>query len=247
MSRRLHGLVLAAAAGLGLLAAPRAQAAPLTVTQTVRHHGSSYAEGDGSFTASYTAVTAERGPWRGRASLGWWWWRSDAAGLPADDAGPGSLSLTAGRRLLDHAGPGRSTRVWLQLRAGVPLQDEPTVGGSGEFDWGGSVLAVNRLGRFVVFAEAGWFQPGDPPAYSLDDRLSLAVSASWHPRGLPVYPLAGYVAATGAAAGEPAYGEWSAGLGAVFGRRWGLSVLATGGTAASGPGTGAMAVISVRP
>jgi len=242
---RARSLVLPLIAATWAAALPAA-AAPL-VSQTLHTAGLHYGGQSGTMTESYTSVADQRGPWRGRATLGWWWWRTDAADLPPSDSGPGDLYLTAGRRLLRRDRPGGATALWLQAKAAVPLRSGVTAGGSGRFDWGASLLGLARLDRVLVLAEAGYLHPGDPPGYDLRQQGSLAVSASWRPPRLPVYPVVGWLAATRTADGEPGYGQWSAGLGALPSPHLGLSLLVTGGTGGDGPGTGVTAIVSVRP
>lgn len=151
-----------------------------------------------------------------------------------DDSGLGSIYLTVGRL------------VWVQLKGTVPLQSSPSIGSSGSFDWGGSLLTSNRFRNVLLFAEVGYLSLGDPVGIVYNGQYSAAVSLSWHPVRLPVYPVASLVGASAAVDGDSGYGEWAVGLGAVLGRRTGLSALYSQGMTAVSPQRGATVVFSRR-
>lgn len=229
------------------LSSQPADAATMQASQSV----SVYQEGNGasvpaSTTVGYTALASSGLRWRWRGALSWWRWHPEnASGLPAD-AGVAALNLTAGRSLWRFHSVRGASRGWVQLKATIPLDDQPSPVSSGRFDWGFSLLTTNRIGGFFVFAELGYLNPGDPVGVAYQSELSGAVSVSWHRRGLRVYPLASFISASPVVAGDPNYGEWSAGLGASLGAHVGLVGLYSHGTSSTSPGRGVTAIVTVR-
>jgi hypothetical protein len=198
----------------------------------------------GEAMVAYTALGATWDRWRVRGAFSWWNWQPDDGTGFAGDSGLGGLHLTVGRRIWSSTGTRTASRGWAQVKGVIPLNDTPSPAGSGEFDWGFSLLTTNRFRDFLVFGEVGYLNPGDPLGTHYNSQVSGAISASWHRRGLPVYPVASYVAAGSAVDGLPGYSEWSAGLGAVAGRRAGVLALYSHGTNAGSPGRGLTVVVT---
>lgn len=197
--------------------------------------------------ATYTTLSSTGTDWRARGTLSWWRWNpGDGTGLPSE-TGPGTLDVTLGRSLWRSYGAGTASRGWLQLKGFVPLRDDPSPLSSGELDWGFSVLSANRRGDFLVFLELGYLIPGDPAGLTYEGGVSGAVSASWHRRGAPVYPVASFVAGSPLVDGDPEFGEWSAGIGAALGDRTGILALYSQGTTAAGPDQGFTLIVTLRP
>jgi len=237
------GLMIVA---LCLLAHP-AHSAPIQASQSV----SLYRQGSGDSVASettvgYTALGASGRHWRWRGALNWWQWQPDSGSGLDSDSGVGTLNLTLGRNLWSSYGTKASTRGWVQIKGAIPLGDTPTPVSSGRFDWGFSLLGTNRIGDFFVFAELGYLNPGDPVGVNYNSQFSVAFSASWHRRNLPVYPVASFVTASPIVDGIPDYGEWSAGLGTSISRWVSLLALYSHGTNTGSPGRGLTAVVNLR-
>ena len=76
---------------------------------------------------------------------------------------------------------------------------------------------------------------GEPPGVDYHALLSGSLSVSFHPPGVPLWPLLSYAAATPATPGDPAYGEWSAGAGLSLTSALSVSALYTHGTTAISP------------
>lgn len=187
------------------------------ITQTVRSARQDYDGVRGSYLTSYTAAGLRMRDWDLRASLSWLAWRDDGGDLAtADASGPGSVFLAVGRRVWSARSDDVSVVAWLRLKGKIPLQEEFDATGSGEFDWGGSVYTALRLGAVSVLAEYGRLDLGSPTGFDFGSTTSVSAVASYVRPGSRFYPLAGYAQSTSLLVGDPAFREWSLGLGAVL-------------------------------
>jgi len=208
---------------------------------------SSYRYDSGNETTIATTAIGKTGArWRARGAVSWWRWDPGAASGLTTETGVGTLDLTVGRSLWASYGPKTASRGWAQVKGTVPLADDPSPLSSGEFDWGFSFLTTNRFRDFLIFAELGYLSPGDPAGITYSNRISVAVSVSWRPRGVPLYPVASYARGGSIIDEIPGFGEWSAGMGAGLGRRVGFLALYSRGTTASSPDHGFSLIASLR-
>lgn len=171
---------------------------------------------------------------------------------------PGRRDRAGGRRG-DRIPPplARSTRLGHRQRAGSgprlgPGQGRRTAGrcpppvSSGRIDWGGSLLAAQRIRELFVLVELGFLEPGDPVDVDYTRQFSGAVSVNWHHRRFPVYPVASFATASPLVDGSPQYAEWAVGLGSTLGARAGLWALYSHGLNTGSPGRGLTAAVSYR-
>jgi hypothetical protein len=200
----------------------------------------------GDALVAYSALGSTGAHWRVRGAVSWWRWQPDAATGQANDSGIGTLDVTVGRSFWESYGPGHSSRLWAQVGGVIPLDNTPSPVSSGQFDWSFSLLSTNRFENVLVFAELGYLNPGDPVGVTYNGQFTGAISASWHRHGWPVYPVASYFGAGPVVEGGPGYGEWSAGLGAILGRRTGILALYSHGTTAGSPEHGFTTVFALR-
>lgn len=189
----------------------------LAVTQTVR--SAQYDNGGvrGAYLTSYTAAGLRTPDWDLRASLSWLAWRDDGGDfVTSDESGPGSVFLNVGRRVLTMRSDNFSAVAWLRLKGKIPLQEEFDATGTGEFDWGGSVYTALRLGDVSLLAEVGRLDLGSPTGVDDGSTSSISAVASYARPGSRFYPLVGFAHSTSLRAGDPAFREWSLGLGAIL-------------------------------
>lgn len=233
-------------AALCLLARP-AHAAPLRVSQSVGvYRDGGGASVPGETTVGWTSLASSGRHWRWRGALSWWRWRPDDETGPAADAGIGSLHLSLGRHVWDTGNVLGQARGWVRVKGAVPLDDAPTPVSSGRIDWGGSLLAAQRIRELFVLVELGFLEPGDPVDVDYTRQFSGAVSVNWHHRRFPVYPVASFATASPLVDGSPQYAEWAVGLGSTLGARAGLWALYSHGLNTGSPGRGLTAAVSYR-
>ena len=202
-----------------------------SLTQTFRNSGQNQNGVQGDYFTSYTAVTLRSAKWSFRGSVSWLSWR-DGGGSTSipDDSGPGSTYLTVGRRIWRTRTGGFASSGWLRLRGKVPLQNDYDATGSGQADWGGSLYTTHRIGAVSVLAEFGYMDLGSPTGFNYDSLASFVISASYRRWGSKLYPVVGYAASSAARPGDPSYGEWSLGFGAIITRWFSLNALYSRGT-----------------
>ncbi len=234
-----HILEMTAAAAVILLSAAAIAGPPFTtsVTQTVRTLRQDQNGIRGDYLVSYSALSLRSRDWSLRASVSWLSWRNDggAFNIP-DDSGPGALYTTAGRRLwLGRLGHNASSTGWIRLRGKIPLQSEYNVSGTGEADWGAALFSSNRFGALMIMSEAGFMNLGEPTGIDYDALLSGSLSMSYRRFGARIFPIVGISAASPARSGDPAYSEWTAGLGAAPWRNISFSILYSQGTTSVSP------------
>lgn len=125
-------------------------------------------------------------------------------------------------------------------------RNTPSPAGSGKLGRGGSLLGIQRVRTLMLLIEIGYLNLGDPDGVVYIAQHSVAASLSWRPGHLPVYPLASFVAANGAAAGERGYGEWGVGLAATLGDHAGLTISYSEGATVYSPRRGVTVVVARR-
>lgn len=244
-------LLLLVTGGVLLDALPaRAELSP-TFTQSGRwvRRGGDLPEGD--LWLSYSSLNLRSERWRLRTSVSWISWEADdptAVSTP-DRSGPGALHLVGGRRIWTVSTPskGRSFVTWLRVRAKMPLQHEPSALGTGEPDWGASLLTTARLGRLFLITEAGFLDPGAPSGASYRSMLTGVISASYHIPGRAFFPLLSLVASSPSREGDPGYFEGSLGAGWRLGRRVHMSLLFSHGLSDISPREGVAIAVTLRP
>ena len=210
-----------------------------SLTQTFRNSGQDQNGIRGDYFTSYTAVTVGSAKWSLRGSMSWLSWRDGGGSTSiSDDSGLGSAYLTVGRRVWRARSMGFASSGWLRLRGKIPLQKDYNVTGSGQADWGGSLFTTHRLGAVSVLAEFGYMDLGSPTGFNYDSLASLAISVSYRRWGSKLYPVVGYAASSAALPGDPSYGEWSLGLGAIISRGFLLNAIYSRGTTSISPEDG---------
>ncbi len=216
-------------------------------TQTLRSLSQDQVGIRGEYLVSYSALSLRTDDWSLRGSLSWLSWTDGGSSVSVPDgAGLGSFYLTAGRRLwTSHAGTAASSG-WLRLRGKLPLQAHFDVTGSGEADWGASLFTSQRIGPVSVLAEAGFTELGEPTGFNYDALASASVSISYRKYGDRFYPILGYSTSSPARSGDPSYGEWSVGGGALISRKVSFSILYTRGTTVISPEHGLAVSASLR-
>ncbi|MGD9546696.1 MAG: hypothetical protein AB7V45_04010 [Candidatus Krumholzibacteriia bacterium] len=227
----------------GFLANPSGGFAAVHASQTLSLYRY---EGGNETTISSTAIGRTGTRWRVRGAVSWWRWDPDPGTGLSSEAGVGTIDITLGRSLWSSFDPKATSRGWAQVRSAIPLAMGPTPLSSGEFDWGLSLLTMNRFRDFLVLAELGYLSPGDPAGITYDSRFSVATSASWRPGGAVAYPVASYARGGSTFEGTQGFGEWSVGLGVRAGRRTGVLVLYSQGTTDSSPDRGISMVVTRR-
>lgn len=207
-----------------------------SLTQTFRSSRQDQNGVLGNYLASYTAVNLRSGKWDLRGSLSWLSWQDGGGNTSIpNDSGPGSAYLTVGRRIWRSRTGDFSSSGWLRLRGKIPLQSEYDVTGSGQADWGGSFYTTLSRGAVSVLAEFGYLDLGSPTGRNYGSLASMAVSASYRRWGAKIYPIAGYATSSATVPGDPSYGEWSLGLGAIISHGVSLNALYSRGTSSISP------------
>lgn len=241
----VRAIVLAAAVVLGAAAAT---AAPPTATQTMRWLRQDRDDFAGDYLISYSSLSWRDAAWSLRGSVSWLSWRDEVGGAAGTSgSGLGAVYVTVGRRLWGGERSWRPrSRGWLKLRGKLPLQNEYSVTGSGESDWGASLMVAHRHRALHLIAEVGILKLGEPQGVEYDGLLNGAVSLSYRRPGARFYPIAGLSASSSSLPGDPGYLELSAGIGAVWSGGISTSLLYSRGLTAISPEGGLAAVVSVR-
>ena len=209
--------------GIGLALPLRADARPAaTVTQTVRwvRQGDLFPEGN--FWIGYSSLRVGGARWNVRSSFSWLSWDPETPdiGFPGD-SGFSALHLTAGHRLWAYPSDGgsSSTTGWVRIRGKLPLQETPSALGTGEPDWGGSLLVTSRFDRLLLIAEGGYASLGEPANVAYQGLVTGIFTVRYDSRALPFAPFASLVTSSPQLEDDPAYLEVSAGASLTMGRR----------------------------
>lgn len=233
----IAGLVVMAVAVSGMTGT--SESATVYAFQTMRWTSQDSGDGyDWNALLGYTGVSTAGSHWRARGVVSYWSWQPGSALEDLDSSGLGAAYLMAGRTVWNWRRPRAFGQIWLQAKASLPLDSTPSIATTGEVDWGGSLLATNRIRDLIVFVEIGYLNPGDPPGLAYRSQGSLAVSASWDPGSFLLRPVASFVTAGQATDTGEGYREWSLGLGVRLDSRTSLSATRSWGTTAASPDRG---------
>jgi hypothetical protein len=222
------------------------------MSQTVRWIRTSEESARGSYVVSYTSMGFRTEPWSLRAGMSWLAWNPEKdATAPSSRSGPSAVYFSFSR-LLWGSNKGISsfrstTQGWIRGRFKVPLQEDQSVLGSGESDWGVSIGARRRLGRVLLVAETGYLDLGDPSGVSYKGLVSGTVSMSYRPRRVPFRVFGAMLASSPSLPGEPAYLESSFGVGVAVVEKASATVTGSLGLSKVSPREGVSLSVGVVP
>lgn len=205
---------------------------------------------DGAYWISYTSVGFRSELWSLRTGTSFLSWSPDASrNAPPSRSGVGSFYATLGRRIWGAPAhrAGRRSAGWIRARGKVSLSDESSVLGSGQTDWGISLLVRRGIGRVFIHAEAGYLALGEPQNVTYNGLATGALTLSYRPTWMPGYWTTGLLGSSSSQDGDPGYAELSFGCGFPVSRGLSITLLASAGMTRVSPDEGAALQLNWRP